>query len=220
MYVLFQVSLKNWANKIFLIKSVIKTMKKTLTILLACLIALAAGFIVAKSYPDIKNYYESRTEKGVSISENLDNLDSLWVMSLIDEYMNPTFTQSYEAVQFRRSCMNYYSIDSIFKAMPENMLLNVAEVLINRDGIANKRTIVYEYRRNKEVYDNLSSPDHPAQQLTPDTAPDNDNAAPSNGDTSHSPRDKPNGSVSYTRSDTTVNGTTYKKVERKEVYYE
>ena len=73
----------------------------------------------------------------------------------IQNYTNPLFSSVEEALEFRSLTIDAQIIDNEFLEMPEDILRNVTSVCLKRDGYASKRSIIYEYRANAEVYNNL-----------------------------------------------------------------
>jgi len=91
-------------------------------------------------------------------SENYDaaeSSDSVLLAEQIESLANPVFITVEDMVTFQAKVIEDYSVDSVFKAMPEQVLTNVTSVLIKRCGQADKRSVVEEYRANSAVYDNL-----------------------------------------------------------------
>lgn len=189
-------------------------MKKIFTILLLLFIGACTGFFAKKFIPVLTELKAPPEETPQS--------DSLWVLSIIQDYTNPSFANANDVLKYKRRCSETYVIDSIIENMPDLTLLNVAEVLINREGITTKRSIVDEYSANKSIYDNLPVPDTPTTQLTPDSPVDNNNTVvprKSDNDTVHSPRDKPHGTI-VSQKDTVIGGKLYKQTVKQEVSYE
>lgn len=81
--------------------------------------------------------------------------DSVLVAQQVEAIVNPQFTTVQEIVDFRQQTNEGFTIDSIFRAIPEQVLHNVASVLIKKNGTVDKKSIVEEYRANSAVYDNL-----------------------------------------------------------------
>lgn len=82
-------------------------------------------------------------------------IDSVSVADQIAAIENPKFMNVQDVLDFRLRCEEQYSIDSVFEALPEQVVINATTVVINRKGYADKKSIVGEYRANKTVYDNL-----------------------------------------------------------------
>lgn len=81
--------------------------------------------------------------------------DSVLVAQQVEAIVNPQFTTVQEVVNFRQQTNEGFTIDSIFSAIPEQVLNNVASVLIKKNGIVDKKSIVKEYQANSAIYDNL-----------------------------------------------------------------
>lgn len=140
------------------------------------------------------------------------------VTTNVQDIVNPLFNTVDEVLVFRDLTAEGLAIDEAFSLMPEEVLKNVASVVIKREGFATKRSIVYEYRANNAVYDNL-----PANSTSKDT-----NTTSVDGSTGGDPVPKvdstnitkPESRVEFTQYDTTINGKTYKVRTKKEVDYE
>jgi hypothetical protein len=148
-----------------------------------------------------------------------DYVDSV-VAASMQNYVNPLFTSVDEVLTFRDLTVEGQGIDDAFNSMPEDILKNVAAVCINRDGHVSKRGIVYEYRANSAVYNNLPTPDAASQN---DTIKVNPNSGTSAGGQSYrqdSSVTLPTNEVSYTQHDTTIGGKTYKVRTKTEKKYE
>lgn len=133
----------------------------------------------------------------------------------VQNYINPLFMSVDEVLTFRDLTAEGQGIDDAFNSMPEDVLKNVAAVCINRDGHVSKRGIVYEYRANNAVYNNL-----PAQN---DTITVNPNLGTSAGGQPHRPDSSmalPKNETTYTQHDTTIGGKTYKVKTITEKTYE
>jgi len=85
--------------------------------------------------------------------------EELTVSQQIQEFLDPSFENSNDVLLFRRALLQDAYIDSVFYALPNDVLENVAAVVINKQGRATKETIVVEYSNNSEVYNNLPPPD-------------------------------------------------------------
>lgn len=88
--------------------------------------------------------------------------DSVLVAQQVEAIVNPQFTTVQEIVDFRQQTNEGFTVDSIFRAIPEQVLNNVASVLIKKNGIVDKKSVVEEYRANRAVYDNLPATSQPA----------------------------------------------------------
>lgn len=135
----------------------------------------------------------------------------------VENYINPLFMSVEEVLVFRDLTAEGQSIDDAFNAMPEDVLKNVAAVCIKREGHASKRMIVYEYRANSSVYNNLPASDTPTSN---DTVKVNPNMGTSAGGQPYRPDTLPVNETTYTQHDTTIGGKTYKVHTKTEKTYE
>lgn len=87
--------------------------------------------------------------------------DSVLVAQYINEITNPQFINPTEVMKYRCLQLENKEIDSLITSLPENILMNVATVLINKRGVATKSQIVDEYRANKSIYENLPDAKNP-----------------------------------------------------------
>jgi len=77
------------------------------------------------------------------------------VKQSVQNTINPLFDSVDEVLSFRSKTLEGLAIEDEFNNMPEQVLKTVASVIIKREGHASRRSIVYEYKANKQVYDNL-----------------------------------------------------------------
>jgi hypothetical protein len=84
------------------------------------------------------------------------NIDSL-VTAKVTAAVNPQFSSMYEIVEFRDSKIEEYSIENTFLSMPDEVLTNVSTVCMRKSLKVTMWDIVNEYKKNKDVYDNLPS---------------------------------------------------------------
>lgn len=87
--------------------------------------------------------------------EEIDPLDTAAMATCVDAVVNPTFASATEVVDYQTEFIRQYQVDEVFRAMPQQKLLQVATVCINQQFCCSKRDIVEEYIRNRAVYDNL-----------------------------------------------------------------
>ena len=144
-------------------------------------------------------------------------VDSL-VLSSVQNTVNPLFSSVDEVLTFRDLSVEGESIDNEFNLMPEELLKTVAGTLIKREGHASKRSIVYEYRANRTVYDNLPVPTQDSNDSK--SATDGTTGASSAGGMPYSRLDTVPTEVEYSQHDTTINGKTYKVRTKTEKKYE
>ena len=104
---------------------------------------------------------------GVVKTEVIDKeyADSI-IAESISNYTNPLFSSVEEALEFRSLTIDAQIIDNEFLEMPEDILRNVTSVCLKRDGYASKRSIIYEYRANAEVYNNLPKSQNGTSSVT------------------------------------------------------
>lgn len=81
--------------------------------------------------------------------------DSVLISQYINEITNPQFINPIEVMKYRCRQLENKEIDSLITSLPENVLINVATVLINKNGITTKSQIIDEYRANRSIYENL-----------------------------------------------------------------
>lgn len=101
-----------------------------------------------------------------SIKDNYDVADSTAIAEKIEAVVNPSFTTVESIVQFLQDTNVEFTTDSVFRTMPEQVLINVASVLIKKYGNVTKKSIVEEYRANRTVYDNLPATTTPSSTGT------------------------------------------------------
>ena len=130
----------------------------------------------------------------------------------VQNYINPLFNDVDEVLTFRTKYLEGQAIDDVFNTMPEEVLKNVASVCIKREGHVSKRGIVYEYRANANIYNNLPKSDSTKSVLPP--------SGSSAGGQPYRPDSVPVGRVEYTQHDTTIGGKTYKVRTKTETTYE
>lgn len=93
--------------------------------------------------------------------------DSVFVMDMVQEYVNPLFSTTTEALSFREDVKEGAKVDSIFNSIPTSTLKYVCNVCQNKYGKFRKRCIVQEYMDNREIYDNLPQQQSQPTQLPP-----------------------------------------------------
>lgn len=76
--------------------------------------------------------------------------------SQLEAVINPAFTSVEDVVIFQSSLQSDLSIEASFLEIPVDVLKNVSNVLIAKNGRATKRDIVTEYKAQKDIYDNLT----------------------------------------------------------------
>lgn len=96
--------------------------------------------------------------------------DSVYVSSIVEDMQNPTFTGVVDVLNFQAALADSYAIEEAFVALPPDVLQQVANVCIRRNGSTTKYEIIQEYRANREVYDNLTNTtDTPAPEDNTDS---------------------------------------------------
>lgn len=181
---------------------------KVFGVVLALLLLIGGGCYLLD-----KEYSGSLFDKDKVTKEYVDST----VTASVQDIVNPVFSDVDEVLVFRDLTAEGLAIDEAFSTLPEEVLKNVASVVIKREGFATKRSIVYEYRANNEVYDNLPN----------NATPEEVNAITQHGSSGGEPvtkvdssESKPIGRIEYTQHDTTINGKTYKVRTKKEIDYE
>lgn len=134
----------------------------------------------------------------------------------VQNYINPLFNDVDEVLTFRTKYLEGQAIDDVFNTMPEEVLKNVASVCIKREGHVSKRGIVYEYRANADIYNNLPKSDSTKTSSNTQVPPTSNSA----GGQPYRPDSVPVGRVEYTQHDTTIGGKTYKVRTKTETTYE
>lgn len=142
-------------------------------------------------------------------------VDSL-VLESVQNTVNPLFSSVEEVLTFRDLSVEGEAIDNEFNAMPEELLKTVAGTLIKREGHASKRSIVYEYRANRQVYDNLPSADNKPNGPDATTG----ESSSTEGNSVRKDSVGPQNEVRYNQHDTVVGGKTYKVRTKTETTYE
>lgn len=112
----------------------------------------------------------------VKPKSDIQAVDSVMIDQRVTDAMNPSFTSVEELKVFQQKCIEDYSLDSAFRAMPIETLINVAGVVLNKTGHVCKKSVVGEFKQNSDVYNNLppqTQQEPPAaeeQQLIVDTS--------------------------------------------------
>jgi hypothetical protein len=150
--------------------------------------------------------------RDAAIEEYVDST----VAAGVQNYVNPVFNTVDEVLTFRTNCLEGQAIDEAFNQMPESVLKNVASVCIKREGHVSKRAIVYEYRANSSIYNNLPSPDS-TKTSSNTQVPSTSTAA---GGQPYRPDTVPMNETKYNQHDTTIGGKTYKVHIKTETKYE
>ena len=99
---------------------------------------------------------------------DIQAVDSVMIDQRVTDAMNPSFTSVEELKVFQQKCIEDYSLDSAFRAMPQQTLATVAGVILNKTGHVCKKSVVDEFRRCSDVYNNLptTSESEPTKELS------------------------------------------------------
>lgn len=81
--------------------------------------------------------------------------DSVKVANQIEGIVNPQFGNVSEVLSYKDELNANEYEDSVFRHMNPTLAYNIATIVINRDGVATKSSIVKEYEKGKQIYDNL-----------------------------------------------------------------
>lgn len=143
-----------------------------------------------------------------------DNATRTWTKTEVEEMAagratsvyfdltNPTFNSVADATDYQETAIEGYSIDSIFRTMPPGIMRKVADVCVNKSGQTDKKQIVREFEKNKDVYLNMS-------ENLPPASTKNDKSATGDGGsgvTKDSGSDSKVFSTEYSYSTDTVDG--------------
>lgn len=118
-----------------------------------CLAALILGFLFGT---------------GRVIVPSAQTLDSMLVEQRAETALDPSFIAVEDLIAYQSKLIEGYTLDSVFRAVPKDVLLNVSTVCLKKYGSINKKTIIDEINNNKDVYYNLPSP-QPAVSIDPPT---------------------------------------------------
>ena len=83
--------------------------------------------------------------------------DSTKLVQVIEQHYNPVVTSVGGAIMVQNKMIEEFNLRAVFRDMPQSVLKNVANVVINRSS-GNNITIYdisREYLTNRKVYDNL-----------------------------------------------------------------
>ena len=175
---------------------------------IAFLLSLVAFVGVVYTYSKVQN--AGLLGKGDATTKYVDSVATETVQNMI----NPLFSSVDEVLVFRDLSSEGEAIDAEFNLMPEELLKTVAGTIIKREGHASKRSIIYEYRANRSVYDNLPAP------ATDTAEPIEKDPGCVEGNPATTESKGPSGEVRYTQKDTTIDGKSYKMHTKTDVTYE
>ncbi len=83
----------------------------------------------------------------------------------VAQVTNPEFTTVNDVFEFYERTSKQKEVDSIFLTIPPKVLVNIAKVVIGREGTATKESIVDEFRQNYDaIYKHLI--DNPDSEIT------------------------------------------------------
>lgn len=94
---------------------------------------------------------------GLSSPDNYDTADTLQsiVAQQIMDVENPVFIDVNDVLDYQQQQIDNTTTENLFLSLPEYVLKNVAEVLFRKGVVVTKYTIVNEYRRCSDIYNNL-----------------------------------------------------------------
>lgn len=142
-----------------------------------------------------------------------ESSDSVLVTQYINEITNPQFINPTEVMKYRCKQLENKEIDSLITSLPAAVLINVATVLINKNGITTKSQIIDEYRANKSIYENLPDTKSVKPTIVTTNAQTEDVPVTTVDDT------REEKSTAYNSRDTTINGKRY-TIQTKIIEYE
>lgn len=103
-------------------------------------------------------------ERGASDYNYDEAEDSIWICGVVESIVNPEFENVADVLVFRDNTRANYTIDSVFLSMPDEVITNVASVVIKKIGSVNKLSLVSEYLTNNAIY-NALPPQAPTQEV-------------------------------------------------------
>lgn len=84
----------------------------------------------------------------------------------IQDLTNPVFSSDEQALIWRELDAQRLQYDSIFNSLPEKTIRDIVKVLLKRENLASKRSIVDEYLNHKDVYPYLVQDVKPKEATT------------------------------------------------------
>lgn len=87
--------------------------------------------------------------------DNFDEGDSIKVAEIVKHLQSPEMYSIEDVYKAQQELSDNTTVDGVFLSMDSNVLHSVAGVLLNRDGVVTKESIVAEYRANDNIYNNL-----------------------------------------------------------------
>jgi len=119
-------------------------MKKILYVILGIIGVVVLSCVSSLGY----NHYVNKTNVTTE-----DTTVSAQVEEAVAQVYNPTFETVDDIFVFRRQLAEVDSINTVFKNIPDDALVNISKVVIGRNGHANKKSIVEEFLKNyKPIY--------------------------------------------------------------------
>lgn len=131
-------------------------MKRLFMAFSACLIALLTSMIFTSC--NVKQDFE----------KEIHEKDSLLVVKLITNAINPTFNSIEEIDTYKRNVIENKREDSVFLSIPESVIPNVVSVLKKNGDKVTKKSLVDEFSSNKRIYLNLPEDRHGEHVPIPD----------------------------------------------------
>lgn len=160
--------------------------------------ATIVGFTItscdSKAFPSSIKY----VDKAVS------NLDMK-----ISAINNPVFVSTQEVLDYQAKLIVDKHMDTIFQELSPDILTKVCNVLSTKGVKLTKQSILEEYERGHDIYDNLPA-DNPKEYAKPDTAMEEQ----------RTPSVSPTDETQYSSYDTVINNKKAKVVVKKEITYE
>ena len=141
-------------------------MKNLVNVLLSALVAV---FLIGIIGFGVNSCHEGGI-KGYFLQEESS---SETAYQAVEDIVNPSLDCVKDVVDFHSTLTSNMEIDSIFMAMPEETLIDVASVILKKQPTVVKKDIIDEYIRNRAVYDNLPKgkeptvPDNPTTESKP-----------------------------------------------------
>ena len=139
--------------------------------------------------------------------EYVDNAISNLDMK-ISAINNPVFVSTQEVLDYQAKLIADKHMNTIFQELSPDILTKVCNVLSTKGVKLTKQSILEEYERGHEIYDNLPA-DNPKEYAKPDTAMEEQ----------HTPSVSPT-ETQYSSYDTTINNKKAKVIVKKDITYE
>jgi len=120
-------------------------MKRFMQIFATCVAVVLLSVVSSLGVYHYKSQDSGFTEKGTAVNVQLQEA--------IEQVTNPVMLSVDDVMQFKQRVTEEHTYDSVFRMIPDDVLQNVAQVVIGRQHGANMRDLVDEFRRNyKNVY--------------------------------------------------------------------